>query len=149
MSTTESRPTPRDLRRHISTIAYEAAREALRAAVAGESDQGISRVRAAIPASVGVPVAEVASILDVSQPTVRSWIGLGILEEVPGAPITEVNADTLARAELALAELRSGEPNAGPLARDIQALLEDQDIIARADLNAALAAYAAGETTDL
>lgn len=94
-------------------------------------------------------MAEVASILDVSQPTVRSWIGLGILEEVPGAPITEVNADTLARAELALAELRSGEPNAGPLARDIQALLEDQDIIARADLNAALAAYAAGETTDL
>lgn len=61
----------------------------------------------AIPHSRGVPVAQAARRLEVSQPTVRAWLGRGVLVAVPGARPEEVQIDSLRRVRDALEEMRA------------------------------------------
>lgn len=54
----------------------------------------------------GLPVSEAARYLNVSEPTVRAWLGRGVLARVPDAKPVLVEIASLRRVGHALAELR-------------------------------------------
>lgn len=56
--------------------------------------------------AAGVPVAKAAKYLEVSQPTIRTWVARGVLERVPDVKPLLIDIATLRRAERALGELR-------------------------------------------
>lgn len=58
------------------------------------------------PSAAGVPVSEAARYLDVSEPTIRTWAGRGVLERVPDAKPVLIEIASLRRVERALGELR-------------------------------------------
>ncbi|GAA1022171.1 hypothetical protein Aple_074760 [Acrocarpospora pleiomorpha] len=72
-------------------------------------------------------------------PTVRSWIGHGVLDAVPGNGVARVSATSLARVLVVLREIGEDEPGRR-LARVIDAL-RDRDLLQRAQ-------DALAETTD-
>ncbi|MEV7808634.1 hypothetical protein AB0O28_37350 [Microbispora sp. NPDC088329] len=63
-------------------------------------------------------------------PTVRSWIGHGVLEEVPGGGVARVSATSLARVLVVLREIGEDEPGRR-LTRVIDTL-RDRDLLQRA-----------------
>lgn len=60
-----------------------------------------------VPHTRGVPVAQAARLLDVSQPTVRAWLGRGVLVAIQGSRPEEVEIDSLRCVRDALGELRA------------------------------------------
>jgi len=54
----------------------------------------------------GLPVAEAARYLNVSEPTVRTWLGRGALQRVPGARPVLVERESLREVHRLLSELR-------------------------------------------
>ena len=60
-----------------------------------------------VPHTRGIPVAQAARRLEVSQPTVRAWLGRGVLAAVAGARPEEVEIESLLRVMNALADLRA------------------------------------------
>lgn len=87
--------------------------------------------------AAGLPVSEAARYLEVSEPTVRAWLGRGLLAVVEDAKPVLVTIPSLRRVGHALAELRTRGQD-----RDWARALVDhlQDHAARTDpaLNAAL-----------
>lgn len=75
--------------------------------------------------ALGVPVSVSARLLDVSQPTVRAWIGRGLLETIPEKTPTRVSADSLGEVLAAIAEIRSSNEQ-GPLAGRVLQVLHDR-----------------------
>ena len=66
-----------------------------------------SRLKQAVPrAAHGVPVAQAAEYLDVSEPTVRLWVKRGALETVKGSKPLLIEHDGLRRVGRAVRELR-------------------------------------------
>lgn len=56
--------------------------------------------------ATGVPVAEAARYLDVSEPTIRAWVARGLLDAVPHVKPALVEIFALRRVERGLRELR-------------------------------------------
>jgi hypothetical protein len=82
-----------------------AQREAISAAL--ELVRGASaRLEQRVAASPGLPVAETAEYLGVSEPTVRAWLGRGVLERLEGSKPILVGRDSVRRAGRLLQELR-------------------------------------------
>lgn len=83
-----------------------AQREAISAAL--ELVRGASaRLEQRVAASPGLPVAETAEYLGVSEPTVRAWLERGVLERLEGAKPVLVRRDSVRRAGRLLQELRA------------------------------------------
>jgi hypothetical protein len=97
-------------------------------------------------AAVGVPVDTAALMLDVSQPTVRSWVERGILTSVPGQRPVRVTADSLGDTLAAVTALRRAD-SAGPLAGRVLAVLHDRHI--RADVAARLVEIELDDVADV
>jgi hypothetical protein len=68
---------------------------------------GTQLKRAAPNAARGVPVAEAAEYLGVSEPTVRLWVRRGALVALPGSKPALVEHDSLRRVGRAVRELRA------------------------------------------
>jgi hypothetical protein len=58
-----------------------------------------------LPSADGLSVAQTAERLGVSEPTVRAWLGRGVLVPVAGASPVEVTLDSYEQAQRALDEL--------------------------------------------
>lgn len=82
-----------------------AQREAISAAL--ELVRGASaRLEQRVAVSPGLPVAETAEYLGVSEPTVRAWLDRGVLERLDGSKPILVGRDSVRRAGRFLQELR-------------------------------------------
>jgi hypothetical protein len=82
-----------------------AQQEAISAAL--ELVRGASaRLEARVAASPGLPVAETAEYLSVSEPTVRSWLDRGVLDRLEGSKPILVERGSVRRAGRLLQELR-------------------------------------------
>jgi hypothetical protein len=68
---------------------------------------GMQLKRAAPNAARGVPVAQAAEYLGVSEPTVRLWVRRGALVALPGSKPTLIEHDGLRRVGRAVRELRA------------------------------------------
>jgi len=93
-----------------------------------ELSAATERLRAAfhdIP--VGLTVAQAATRLDVSIPTVKKWIRERLLETVPGRSPIEVTQQSVVRVERILENVRLAYP-AKQWTRALAAYLHDQDL---------------------
>lgn len=68
---------------------------------------GAQLKRAAPNAARGVPVAEAAKYLGVSEPTVRLWVRRGALASLPGSKPVLIEYESLRRVGRAVRELRA------------------------------------------
>jgi hypothetical protein len=68
---------------------------------------GTQLKQAAPNAARGVPVAEAAKYLDVSEPTVRLWVRRGALAALPGSKPALIEHESLRRVGRAVRELRA------------------------------------------
>ncbi|MEV6983692.1 hypothetical protein AB0M95_20895 [Sphaerisporangium sp. NPDC051017] len=91
------------------------------------------------PRPSAVRLSTAAGLLGVSIPTIRSWIGHGVLEAVPGEGVARVSATSLARVLVVLREI--GEDEAGRRLTKVIDALRDRDLLQRAQ-------DALAETTD-
>lgn len=73
----------------------------------------------------GAKVADAAHLLNVSPPTVRSWIEAGVLEEIPGRTPRRVTLGSLVAAKRAVDEVRSHADNRRLLAQ-VARILRDR-----------------------
>jgi hypothetical protein len=81
---------------------------------------------------MGVKVSDAAAILDVSAPTVRSWIDAGVLVPVVGQSPLRVGVSSLAAAKRAVDAIRHGKDDRHLLA-DVLHLLRDRAMISGQD----------------
>ncbi len=95
----------------------------------------------------GAKVSEVAVILGVSAPTVRSWIEAGVLGSVPGRPI-RVDFASLAVAKRAVDEIRAHSEDRHLLA-DVARLLRDRAVLAGAEVEGGIEDLRSGRTSRL
>ncbi len=70
----------------------------------------------------GSKVSEAVAVLGLSAPTIRAWIDAGVLETVPNQKPTRVTYRSLARAKLALDEVRAHGENLQLLASVLREL---------------------------
>jgi transposase-like protein len=57
-------------------------------------------------AGAGVPISEASRCLGVSEPTIRTWVGRGVLERIPGAKPVLIEIAALRHVERAVRERR-------------------------------------------
>lgn len=96
--------------------------------------------------SEGARVSEAASVLDLSVPTVRSWVDAGVLEALPGRQPARVTYGSLALAKHAVDELRRHREDR-PLLIAVMRQLRDRAVLADPSLGEALEDLAAGRLT--
>jgi transposase-like protein len=89
-------------------------------------EDAVARLDGLTSVSPGLPVAETARYLGVSEPTVRDWLRRGVLRTVPGAKPLLVERDGLRRVHRAVEELRERGQDADWL----RALLDYLDDVA-------------------
>lgn len=94
----------------------------------------------------GAKVSEAAGVLDLSVPTIRSWVAAGVLEAVPGRQPARVTYDSLALAKRAVDELRSGQDDR-PLLIAMTRRLRDRAVLDDPLLGQALDDMSAGRLT--
>lgn len=94
----------------------------------------------------GAKVSEAATVLDLSVPTVRSWVTAGVLEPIPGRQPARVTYDSLALAKHALDEIRRHQDDR-PLLIAVMRRLRDRDVLDDPLLDQALDDVAAGRLT--
>ena len=94
----------------------------------------------------GAKVSEAALVLDLSVPTVRSWVAAGVLEAIPGRQPARVTYDSLALAKHALDEIRRHQDDR-PLLIAVMRRLRDRDVLDDPLLDQALDDVAAGRLT--
>lgn len=85
----------------------------------------------------GAKVAEAAALLDVSAPTIRSWVDAGLLRAVSGAKPLRVEVTSLARVKQLVDELRSRRDDQHLLA-EVARVLRDRSALAGDDVASAL-----------
>jgi hypothetical protein len=96
--------------------------------VLDELSAATERLRAAFhDVPVGLTVAQAATRLDVSIPTVKKWIRERLLETVPGRSPIEVTQQSVVRVERILENVRLAYP-AKQWTRALAAHLHDQDL---------------------
>ena len=94
-------------------MALVAIRDARRAVGIGAKSDALAALEDAaarldsVPHTRGVPIAQAARRLGVSEPTIRAWLGRGVLVAVQGTQTDEIEIDSLRRVRDALAELRA------------------------------------------
>jgi excisionase family DNA binding protein len=69
-------------------------------------DEAVRRLDRAVPDAHGLPVAEAAEYLGVSEPTIRAWLDRRVLDAVPDAKPVLVERSSLRRVHRAVDELR-------------------------------------------
>jgi excisionase family DNA binding protein len=70
-------------------------------------EDAVARLDHPTAGSSGLPVAQAADYLGVSEPTVRAWLKRGVLHRVPHAKPVLIERSSLRSAHRAIAELRS------------------------------------------
>jgi len=94
--------------------------------------------------SGGAKVADVARLLNVSPPTVRSWIDAGVLDEIPDKTPRRVTFESLAAVKRALDEIRAHADDRQLLLRVMRML---RDRAALEGVDAGFEDYRAGRYT--
>jgi DNA-binding transcriptional ArsR family regulator len=95
------------------TMAMVAIQDARRAVAIGADAEALAALEDAaarlhsVPHTRGIPVAQAARRLEVSQPTVRAWLDRGVLVAVTDARPDEVEIESLRLVMDALADLRA------------------------------------------
>jgi hypothetical protein len=96
----------------------------------------------------GAKVSEASDILGVSAPTVRAWIGAGILGAVPDRTPLRVELSSLAATKRAVDEVRRIKDDPHLLA-DVYRVLRDRAALDRADVREGIEDLRAGRTIEL
>lgn len=94
--------------------------------------------------SVGVTVEQAASLLEVSQPTVRKWLRESLLERVPDSRPAQLTPESVLSVRDVLAGVRERYPER-EWTRALAAYLHDQDLQAEPWFREGLAAFRAGK----
>ncbi len=76
----------------------------------------------------GAKVSEAAAVLDISQPTVRAWIGLGVLTPMPGTKPVRIDILALAETKRALDLIREHADD-GQLLVHVMRVLRDRSAL--------------------
>lgn len=87
-----------------------------------------ARVQKALDLSGGLSVAQVAERLEVSEPTIRKWLGEGVLERVEGHKPAEVAQSSVIEVERVLGTVRESYP-ARRWSEALAAFLHDRDLL--------------------
>ncbi|HTW08247.1 MAG TPA: hypothetical protein VME46_12090 [Acidimicrobiales bacterium] len=96
----------------------------------------------------GAKVADAAVLLGLSAPTVRSWVGAGVLSAIPGARPLRVEVVSLALVKQLVDELRSyGEDR--NLLGEVARVLRDRAVLTGDDVIAAIEDVRAGRLRPL
>jgi hypothetical protein len=114
-----------DLADLMSLAQRRTADRALHAAIrrmAQRHDQG--------PRPSAVRLSTAARLLNVTVPTVRSWVGHGVLSAVPGEGVARVSATSLAQVLVVLREI--GDDDSGHRLAKVIDSLRDRDLLHRA-----------------
>ena len=82
------------------------------------------------PRPSAVRLSTAARLLNVTVPTVRSWVGHGVLNSVPGEGVARVSATSLARVLVVLREI--GDDDSGHRLAKVIDALRDRDLLSRA-----------------
>jgi excisionase family DNA binding protein len=106
-------------------------------------EDAVERLDGLTSVSPGLPVAEAARYLGVSEPTVREWLKRGVLGTVPGAKPVLVERDGLRRVHRAVDELRERGQDADWL-RALLDYLDDAAVLRSPAVQQGLAEMAAG-----
>jgi excisionase family DNA binding protein len=69
-------------------------------------EEAVERLDRAVPNARGLPVAEAAEYLGVSEPTIRAWLDRTVLDAVPDSKPVLVERSSLRRVHRAVGELR-------------------------------------------
>lgn len=69
-------------------------------------EEAVQRLDRAVPNAHGLPVAEAAEYLGVSEPTIRAWLDRSVLDAVPEVKPVLVERSSLRRVHRAVGELR-------------------------------------------
>ena len=77
---------------------------------------------------VGISVEQSARRLQVSQPTIRKWIGEGLLDAIPDRKPVEVDPRSVVRVERVLENVRKSYPSRD-WTRALAAFLHDRDLV--------------------
>lgn len=96
--------------------------------------------------SGGAKVADVARLLDLSPPTVRAWIDVGVLDEVPDKTPRRVTFESLAAVKRALDAVRAHAEDR-PLLLHVMRILRDRAALEGSDEG--FEDYGAGRVTRL
>ena len=105
-------------------------------------DDALARLDSAAP-SPGLPVAEAAAYLEVSEPTVRDWLKRGALKRIPESKPVLVERASLRRVHRLLAELRERGKDRDWL-RSFADYVHDLALVRGADVQHGLADIEAG-----
>ncbi len=97
-----------------------------------------------LAATVGVTVDQAASMLEVSQPTVRKWLREGLLKRAPDSRPTQLTPESVISVRDVLARVRENYPER-EWTRALAAYLHDQDLHAEPWFREGLAAFRAGK----
>lgn len=104
------------------------------------------RLRATL-GDVGISVEQSARRLQVSQPTVRKWIGEGLLDAIPGRKPVEVDPRSVVRVEQVLGNVRESYPSR-EWTRALAAFLHDRDLARKLGVAKAIDEAGRGEYVD-
>ena len=96
----------------------------------------------------GAKVSEAAQILGVSAPTVRAWIGAGILATIPDRTPLRVELSSLAAAKRAVDAVREIKDDPHLLA-EVYRLLRDRALLDQPEVRQGIEDCRAGRTVDL
>lgn len=86
--------------------------------------EALGRLSAAAE-QVAVPLSQAAASLDISVPTVRTWVARGVLEEVAESSVRAVSAASLGRALDAVHAVREAGDSKRELARVLERLRDE------------------------
>ena len=87
-----------------------------------------ARVQKALDLPGGLSVAQAAERLEVSEPTIRKWLGEGMLEQVEGHKPVEVAQRSVIEVERVLGTVRESYP-ARSWSEALAAFLHDRDLL--------------------
>ena len=108
-------------------LAAAAAATADVAELAAAISRSLEALRTALDLPFGLRVEQAAARLEVSKPTIKKWIGEGLLEAVPDRAPAEVTQESVVRVERILWFVRENFP-ARTWAQQLAAYLHDRDL---------------------
>lgn len=96
---------------------------------------------------VGISVEQSARRLQVSPPTIRKWIGEGLLNAIPGRKPVEVDPRSVVRVERVLENVRKSYPSR-EWTRALAAFLHDRDLVEKLGVAEAIEEIERGQYVD-
>jgi hypothetical protein len=95
----------------------------------------------------GISIEQSARRLQVSPPTIREWIGEGLLDAIPGRKPVEVDPRSVVRVERVLENVRKSYPS-HEWTRALAAFLHDRDLVQKLGVAEAIDEAERGEYVD-